>query len=680
MNIALLVIAIVEAVIILGLIVYLAINAASINRIYENTKQIASKNVEVEDIPLSGSGSTKALAHNINVMKSNLISFIESTKGNVITLTDAIDALSKSTTSNEHATEQTTNSILTVAEKANEQLQLVKDNLEMIESNDEQLKVIDTSMHSIQQTLHESVNSCEVGIKNLEKYESDMKVVSDNLDKSMNILNEFNEEIKEINTIGEIVVDLSEELQLLALNASIEAARAGEAGKGFAVVSQEMSILSGKTKENMDMINGILTKVTESSQFVNESINNCSTTFSASSEIFVDVSDSFRVISGQSQQINKKMNDMSGKYENIASNSSVSREKAENIFSASETISDSTRDVVAISEETSANSAHMTQNVESLESMLISIRNLIKQFNTGVTPSSKNRSNKVVIAYFSKLDNFFWYQIRRGVLYAQKELKDNNVEIKYFPYKDDIEEKQFPSDVSWCIENGVDAIIYPGFLELANKEIAQAANKGIKIFTYNCDCNSSIKRVSCYEPDQEEAGELAAKAAAKAIKRAGNIYIIAGDRKQAVNSLRYNAFVNYITKNYKNIKIVGTTEVTNIPEDTYKTELEILKNHPEIDLIYSTTGMQIQLAKAIEDSGRAGKVRAVIFDHNDEIFSYINKGVIAAAIDHDPFSQGHDPIIYIYNNIVDGLVLPSDRIKCKASVVDSDNIKEHLVS
>ena len=90
--------------------------------------------------------------------------------------------------------------------------------------------------------------------------------------------------------------------------------------------------------------------------------------------------------------------------------------------------------------------------------------------------------------------------------------------------------------------------------------------------------------------------------------------------------------------------------------------------------------MQIQLAKAIEDSGRAGKVRAVIFDHNDEIFSYINKGVIAAAIDHDPFSQGHDPIIYIYNNIVDGLVLPSDRIKCKASVVDSDNIKEHLVS
>ena len=144
MNIALLVIAIVEAVIILGLIVYLAINAASINRIYENTKQIASKNVEVEDIPLSGSGSTKALAHNINVMKSNLISFIESTKGNVITLTDAIDALSKSTTSNEHATEQTTNSILTVAEKANEQLQLVKDNLEMIESNDEQLPVIDT--------------------------------------------------------------------------------------------------------------------------------------------------------------------------------------------------------------------------------------------------------------------------------------------------------------------------------------------------------------------------------------------------------------------------------------------------------------------------------------------------------------------------------------------------------
>ena len=72
------------------------------------------------------------------------------------------------------------------------------------------------------------------------------------------------------------------------------------------------------------------------------------------------------------------------------------------------------------------------------------------------------------------------------------------------------------------------------------------------------------------------------------------------------------------------------------------------------------------------------QIKAVVFDQNDEIFEYIRKGVIAAAIDHDPFSQGHDPIILMYNHIVDGLVLPKDRVKCKASVVDSDNIKERI--
>ena len=123
---------------------------------------------------------------------------------------------------------------------------------------------------------------------------------------------------------------------------------------------------------------------------------------------------------------------------------------------------------------------------------------------------------------------------------------------------------------------------------------------------------------------------------------------------------------------------MDTVEVTYNPEKTYKQVVEMIQKNPGISAIYSTTGMQIQLAKAIEDTGNKGRIKAVVFDQNDEIFEYIRKGVIAAAIDHDPFSQGHDPIILMYNHIVDGLVLPKDRVKCKASVVDSDNIKERI--
>lgn len=651
---------------------------SAIRKIVENANEISKKNVEVEDLDVSGSKDIKHLAYSINMIKSNLLAFIESTKGNVITLTDAIDILSNASKANEQGAEQTSNTITTVAEKATEQLDLVKDNLDLIAANSTELDNIQSSMTSISKLLKESVESCDAGIVHLEDYEVSMSQISKNLSESVRILEEFNDQIVQVNSIGELIVDVTEELNLLALNASIEAARAGEAGKGFGVVSQEMSIMSEKTKSNMDAISEILTKVTESSMLVNNSINECNNTFNESSAVFKELSNSLKLISSQSSDINSSMGSISKKYDLIAQNSDVSKEKAENVFSASEVISDSTRDIVAVSEETTAGSAQISENVTSLESMLTSLTNLIRQFNTGIAPTAKNRSEKVRIAFFSKLDNYFWFAIRRGVMYAQKELKNNNVEVVYFPYKDDIEEKSFPNDVIRCTKEHFDAIIYPGFLSLADKEISEAAKAGVKIFTYNCDCGKNIKRVSCYEPDQEEAGIMAAKAAAKAIKKSGKIAIVAGDLSAAVNKIRYDSFVNYIKNNYKDISIVTTVEVTYDPEDTYKKEVQLIKNNPGINLIYSTTGMQIQLAKAIMDTGNTGKIKAVVFDQNDEIFDCINKGVIAAAIDHDPFSQGHDPIIYMYNHIVDGLKLPHDRIKCKASIVDSDNIKDRI--
>ncbi|MBT0959562.1 HAMP domain-containing methyl-accepting chemotaxis protein [Denitromonas iodatirespirans] len=61
--------------------------------------------------------------------------------------------------------------------------------------------------------------------------------------------------------IGEIIAtvnDLSEQSNLLAVNASIEAAKAGEQGKGFAVVAQEVRSLAGQSKQATAQVRAIL--------------------------------------------------------------------------------------------------------------------------------------------------------------------------------------------------------------------------------------------------------------------------------------------------------------------------------------------------------------------------------------------------------------------------------------
>lgn len=72
----------------------------------------------------------------------------------------------------------------------------------------------------------------------------------------------------------DIINQIAESINLLSLNASIEAARAGDSGKGFAVVAQEIGKLANSTKNSLNNVNNIVSRVqngtTEVSRFMNE--------------------------------------------------------------------------------------------------------------------------------------------------------------------------------------------------------------------------------------------------------------------------------------------------------------------------------------------------------------------------------------------------------------------------
>lgn len=347
-------------------------------------KQVASKIAEgdltQQDVIVHSKDEIRSLAESFNSMKASLQALISNVTKNVEQTTAAAEELTASTDEVAIASQDVAKQLEAINDGARSSATIGADTAVAVEETAQSVQMIASSTQEVHLGAKDAQEVAKKGNATLQTTFEQLKVIQESSSTTKDKIQKLSQQSEKIGNITKVITDITDQTNLLALNAAIEAARAGEHGKGFAVVADEVKKLAEESKKSAEEIVRLTSVIQTDTVDVEQAVEMTVSNANEGVNLIQEAKKSFDDILNSVDTMTQKMEQVSAATQQVSAATEEVAASVQEIAQTANLASSKTELVAAASEEQAATIGEIHSVAQSLTANAINLQEQVQQF------------------------------------------------------------------------------------------------------------------------------------------------------------------------------------------------------------------------------------------------------------------------------------------------------------